>query len=65
VIRAQRFTWTDDGRPHFGTLVPNGIPIARPSGDKGHEPTPLPTLIEAVRIERGASEASGEPIVAG
>jgi GH43 family beta-xylosidase len=31
--RAQPFTWTDDGIPIFGSPVPLGMPIPRPSGE--------------------------------
>lgn len=31
--RAQPFTWRPDGTPDFGTPVPAGKPIARPSGE--------------------------------
>lgn len=31
--RAQPFTWNPDGTPNFGTPVPAGKPIPRPSGD--------------------------------
>lgn len=33
-IRAQPFTWTPDGMPHFGKPIPTGIPIPMPSGEK-------------------------------
>ncbi len=31
--RAQRFTWTPEGRPEFGRPVPSGVPLARPAGE--------------------------------
>jgi GH43 family beta-xylosidase len=31
--RAQPFTWNGDGSPNFGTPVPSGKPIPRPSGN--------------------------------
>ena len=33
VIRMQPFTWGSDGAPSFGTPVPAGTPLARPSGE--------------------------------
>jgi len=63
VIRAQPFSWSEEGRPHFGHLV--RFPIARPSGDtRMPSTTQIPIMIESVRVERGANEASGEPVVA-
>jgi GH43 family beta-xylosidase len=32
--RAQRFTWNADGTPNFGTPIPTGVPIARPSSHR-------------------------------
>jgi GH43 family beta-xylosidase len=32
-VRAQRFTWTKEGLPDFGTPIPAGVPINAPSGD--------------------------------
>lgn len=32
-VRAQRFTWTADGLPNFGSPIPAGLPINIPSGD--------------------------------
>ena len=32
-VRTQRFTWNADGSPSFGTPVPAGTPVARPSGE--------------------------------
>lgn len=34
-LRAQRFTWNADGSPSFGTPVPAGTRLARPSGECG------------------------------
>ena len=31
--RAQPFTWNPDGTPHFGTPLPLGTPIPKPSGE--------------------------------
>lgn len=31
-VRAQKFTWTEDGLPHFGTPIPAGISVPIPSG---------------------------------
>jgi GH43 family beta-xylosidase len=33
-IRLQKFTWSADGSPYFGTPVPAGVPIRVPSGQK-------------------------------
>jgi GH43 family beta-xylosidase len=65
VVRAQRFSWTADGRPNFGTVIPNGIALLRPSGEwPVTVATPLAGLIEEVTINAGAGEASGEPVAA-
>lgn len=32
--RAQPFTWTADGLPHFGRPIPPGVPIPVPSGER-------------------------------
>lgn len=40
-VRAQKFTWHDDGTPNFGVPVPEGTPVALPSGENG----PLQTSI--------------------
>ena len=32
--RAQRFTWNDDGTPHFGRPIPAGVPLSVPSGEE-------------------------------
>lgn len=31
-VRAQPFTWTRDGLPHFGSPLPNGVPLPLPGG---------------------------------
>jgi GH43 family beta-xylosidase len=68
MIHVQPFTWSDDGRPHFGTVAGNTVALMRPSGEA------VPTakawqqalaLIEQVRIKDKAGEASGEPLAAG
>lgn len=37
-VRAQKFTWTADSSPNFGTPVSIGIPLPLPSGDRESEP---------------------------
>ena len=32
VVRLQRFGWTADGAPDFGTPVPDSVPLPQPSG---------------------------------
>ena len=32
-VRAQRFGWSQDGRPDFGRPIPSGIAMPRPSGE--------------------------------
>jgi GH43 family beta-xylosidase len=39
-VHAQRFTWTDEGLPHFGTPLAVGVPMPLPSGAVG-EPVGL------------------------
>lgn len=34
-VRAQKFTWHEDGTPNFGVPVPEGTPVALPSGENG------------------------------
>lgn len=34
-VRAQQFTWTDDGLPNFGDPIPEGEPVKMPSGENG------------------------------
>ncbi len=41
-IRMQKFTWSADGYPNFGTPIPAGIPITDPSGDDFTPATLLP-----------------------
>jgi GH43 family beta-xylosidase len=41
VVRAQPFSWRDDGFPDFGRPVPSGMPIAAPSGDAPTTPSRL------------------------
>lgn len=52
-VRAQKFTWNEDGTPHFGEPVPEGQPVQRPSGENG----PLVTRVQgqAHRIVNGTS----------
>jgi GH43 family beta-xylosidase len=33
-VRAQRFTWRDDGFPDFGRPIPSGVLVSMPSGDR-------------------------------
>ena len=37
-VRAQQFTWREDGFPDFGRPAPTGQPLAVPSGDEAHHP---------------------------
>lgn len=34
-VRAQEFTWTEDGLPKFGVPIPEGEPVKMPSGENG------------------------------
>jgi GH43 family beta-xylosidase len=36
-VRMQPFVWNPDGTPNFGTPIPEGKEIARPSGEVGIE----------------------------
>jgi GH43 family beta-xylosidase len=38
VVRAQPFTWREDGLPDFGRPVSSHVPLARPSGEVAAEP---------------------------
>ena len=39
-VRAQRFTWREDGFPDFGRPAPSHVPLALPSGDPGQTMEP-------------------------
>lgn len=39
--RAQRFTWNEDGTPHFGRPIPPGVPILVPSSQPAAKAGPL------------------------
>jgi aldose 1-epimerase len=38
-MRLQKFTWDENGEPFFGTPIPTGVPMKRPSGDKATQAT--------------------------
>ncbi len=44
-LRAQRFTWNDDGTPEFGEPLTPGVEVAPPSGENG----PLVTRVQGQR----------------
>src|SRR5690606_32309764 len=45
-VRAQKFTWNDDGTPNFGEPVAAGTPVASPSGENG----PLVTKVQGTQV---------------
>ncbi|OZY86523.1 alpha-L-arabinofuranosidase [Cellvibrio mixtus] len=45
-VRAQKFTWNDDGTPNFGEPVAAGTPVASPSGENG----PLITTVQGTPV---------------
>lgn len=54
-VRAQQFTWTEDGLPDFGEPIPEGEPIPMPSGENG----PIKVSTEGVR-QQLVNRATGE-----
>lgn len=46
-LRAQKFTWNDDGKPYFGQPVTPGVIVAPPSGEDG----PLETAVEGQQFQ--------------
>ncbi len=46
-LRAQKFTWNEDGTPNFGEPVPEGEPVARPAGENG----PLVTGVQGQQYQ--------------
>lgn len=46
-LRAQKFTWNDDGKPNFGKPVTPGVIVAPPSGEDG----PLETTVEGQQFQ--------------
>lgn len=46
-LRAQKFTWTDDGLPFFGEPVAAGEKVISPSGENG----PLVTRVHGTRVK--------------
>jgi GH43 family beta-xylosidase len=46
-LRAQKFTWNEDGTPNFGEPIPEGQPVQRPSGENG----PLVTRIQGQHFQ--------------
>src|SRR5690606_7792485 len=45
-VRAQKFTWNDDGTPNFGEPVAAATPVASPSGENG----PLVTKVQGTQL---------------
>nr|WP_324258352.1 family 43 glycosylhydrolase [Cellvibrio fontiphilus] len=58
-VRAQKFTWNEDGTPNFGEPVAAGVPVASPSGENG----PLVTKVQATQISL-VSKADNTCVVA-
>lgn len=46
-LRAQKFTWNEDGTPNFGEPVSEGQPVARPAGENG----PLVTGVQGQKYQ--------------
>nr|WP_306173854.1 family 43 glycosylhydrolase [Pseudoalteromonas shioyasakiensis] len=46
-LRAQKFTWNDDGKPSFGKPLTPGVEVAPPSGEYG----PLVTRVQGQRYQ--------------
>jgi GH43 family beta-xylosidase len=44
-VRAQQFSWTQDGLPDFGEPIPEGTPVAMPSGENG----PIKVSVQGVQ----------------
>jgi hypothetical protein len=45
-LRAQKFTWNDDGTPRFGEPVAAGVPVVSPAGENG----PLVTDVQGTQV---------------
>jgi len=58
-VRAQQFTWSEDGTPNFGEPVPEGQPQKLPSGENG----PLAVQVQGARWQ--LVNARGEACLAG
>ncbi|WP_331345584.1 family 43 glycosylhydrolase [Cellvibrio sp. UBA7661] len=46
-LRAQKFTWNEDGTPHFGEPVAAGKPVVSPAGENG----PLVTQVQGTQVQ--------------
>ncbi len=46
-LRAQKFTWNDDGTPRFGEPVAAGVPVVSPAGENG----PLVTQVQGTQVQ--------------
>ena len=46
-LRAQKFTWNDDGTPRFGEPVAAGVPVVSPAGENG----PLVTNVQGTQVQ--------------
>jgi len=57
-VRAQRFSWTQDGLPDFGEPIPEGTPLAMPSGENG----PINVTVQGAR-QQLVNRHSGECLV--
>lgn len=58
-VRAQKFTWNEDGTPNFGEPVPEGEPQKLPSGENG----PLTVQVQGARWQ--LVNGKGEECLAG
>jgi hypothetical protein len=57
-LRAQKFTWNEDGTPNFGEPIAAGKPLLSPAGENG----PLVTQVQGTQVQL-VSKASHECVV--
>ena len=57
-LRAQKFTWSENGTPNFGEPIAAGKPLLSPAGENG----PLVTLVQGTQVQL-VSKANHECVV--
>jgi GH43 family beta-xylosidase/uncharacterized protein YjdB len=65
-VRAQKFTWNEDGTPNFGTAVAYGAEIQEPSGTPDiprYEYEAENAVVGGIAFVRNSTNASGDKVV--
>lgn len=65
-VRAQKFTWNEDGTPNFGTAVSYGAELKEPSGTpdiRRYEYEAENAVVGGIAFVRNSANASGEKVV--